>query len=228
VACTRARDELHNLVSFSPPKKNGEASPYFRLFPELQSGAKGRGRGVGQGFEATVPEPAHAGPYVRWRPEATWTRSRYAEAVLGEYLHRVLQDIDYLPQDLGAKIEASLDRHRHMAPAADRKFAAKRLEDFLGNPKIACWFSAARGRRVEREAEFIDRNGKLLRMDRVVHDDGGITVLDFKTGMGSDESLDGHLMQMKEYLAALSQAFPEKTLAGLVCYLDGTVAEVRP
>lgn len=228
VACTRAQDELYNLVSYSPPTKTGDVSGYFRLFPEYQDGLKGRGRGGGTSVPATIPQSAYAGASPRWRPEQAWTRERYAEAVLGEYLHQVLQDIEYLPQDLGAKIEESLQRHRHLAPAVDLKDAAKRLESFLTNPKIACWFSPAPGRYVEREAEFIDQSGRLLRMDRVVHDGGGITVLDFKTGMGSDETLDGHTRQMRNYLAALSQAFPEKTLVGLVCYIDGTVAEVKP
>jgi len=228
VACTRARDELYNLVSFGPPDKKGAPSRYFLLFPEFRKGDKGRGRGAGRMPEPMSPWPAFARPGEHWRPEAAWTRGRFSDARLGECLHRVLEGLDRLPADFGRTLEEALKRHRHMAPRADPGAMAGQLAGFLKNPKVAGWFAEAPGRSVEREIEFIGRDGRLLRMDRVVRDPEGVTVLDFKTGAGTGSSRARHREQMGEYLEVLAESFPGKRLLGLVCYLDGTVAEVRP
>jgi ATP-dependent exoDNAse (exonuclease V) beta subunit len=226
VACTRARNELYNLVSFPPLDQKGNPSRYSQLFPEYLGGIKGQGKGAGNLSESLSPATSFARPARNWSPAPAWTRDRYEEARQGEYLHRVLQEIEYLPSDPRPFLEELLKRHQHLAPGADPKALVSKLRDFLTRPEVAGWFSRLAGRSIEREAEFIEPDGRILRMDRLVFDPGTITVLDFKGGSGP-ENAAGHQDQMKRYLGVLSQAFPGRRISGLICYLEGEVAEVQ-
>lgn len=229
VACTRARDELYNLVIIDPPDKKGRHSRYSRLFPEEGGwGKKGEGQARHDGLPPMSPEAGFARPIGGWRPEAAWTRGRYAEARLGECLHQALSGIEYLSDAADEAIERALTKQKHLIPEEDVGRLAAKIKSFLANPEVSRWFVPAPGRSVGREVEFIGREGRLVRMDRVVSDPESVTVLEFKTGSESEAARAGHRRQVAEYLEILSQSFPGRRSAGLVCSLDGTVIEVGP
>ena len=77
------------------------------------------------------------------------------------------------------------------------------------------------GRIILREQEFLDRNGKLYRMDRVVVDPRTVTVIEYKTGTDTVSSTEKkHAMQVKTYKNILHEMFPGKSIEGIIVYVD--------
>jgi RecB family exonuclease len=76
--------------------------------------------------------------------------------------------------------------------------------------------------------EFIDQDGHIVRMDRLVRDGDKLTVIDFKTGGETPRAEQSHRQQMRHYLEVLAQAHPDTAVSGRIVYWDGTVSEVQP
>jgi ATP-dependent exoDNAse (exonuclease V) beta subunit len=61
-------------------------------------------------------------------------------------------------------------------------------------------------------------------MDRIVLDAGKISVIDFKTGA---ENPGPHELQMRNYMAILSEVYPARAIEALLAYVDlGRVRKV--
>lgn len=228
VACTRAEAELYSLVVLKSPGPDCSES-YARLFPEDRVGNQSEAptRPLQPGQDATCrPCSGCARLESDGQGRQAWSAERFEVSRLGVYLHRVLEDIEYLGPDSGPAIVALLERHRGLAPEADPARVAARLEALLGDPQVAACFTPAPDRRVFREAELVGPDGRLMRVDRLVCDPERVTVLDFKTG--SRAALDEHRRQVKEYLSGMATAFPGRQLKGLICYWEGHPEEVVP
>ncbi len=56
-------------------------------------------------------------------------------------------------------------------------------------------------------------------MDRVIVDEGRVTVMDFKTG-GEKRWEQRHRLQVRNYMRILRDFFPGKTVEGIIGYVD--------
>jgi len=65
----------------------------------------------------------------------------------------------------------------------------------------------------------VDSKGCLLRMDRVIIDEGRVTVMDYKTG-SERKAEAGHLSQLRNYMNVLKGVYPEKEIHGVIAYVD--------
>jgi ATP-dependent exoDNAse (exonuclease V) beta subunit len=61
-------------------------------------------------------------------------------------------------------------------------------------------------------------------MDRVVIDNDGVTVIDYKTGKDK-EALDNYRTQLKNYMSILRDVYTGKTVKGVIAFVD--LAEVE-
>jgi ATP-dependent exoDNAse (exonuclease V) beta subunit len=159
---------------------------------------------------------------VPGRPESRFealkpTYASYFETAQGELVHAMLSGFKELPAALEPALNEAFDE---LAPGYPFKFDRAKvvggLLAFLNNPEAAALFAAAPGRETLIEAEFIDRNGSLFRMDRVLVDPSSVTVIDFKTG---HENTPKYSAQMKNYLAIVSEVY-NKPAKALLAYVD--------
>ncbi len=92
------------------------------------------------------------------------------------------------------------------------------IETFLNDERVKPWFDPHA--EVYAEREIIEIDGKAYRPDRVVYSGGVTTVIDFKTGSGSDR----HKEQLKKYMELLQKmGFPN--IIGKLAYLDTMTIE---
>ena len=142
------------------------------------------------------------------------------EAAFGTLLHAWLEhrtagmDEDAIPALLG------LDAGQAAALAA----TASRI---LALPELAPAFDPARHLRAHNELEFLDAEGRVARMDRLVEFPEEVWVLDYKSG-GLDEPdprrrAHPHLEQMAGYHRAAHALFPHKRIRGALVFADGVV-----
>ena len=85
---------------------------------------------------------------------------------------------------------------------------------------MSCLFSCLlTARKVLNEVSFVDKNGNLKRMDRVVFlKSGQIVILDYKTGADTLEA--SYMKQVENYIAILKGIYPAKSIIGYICYVD--------
>ncbi len=142
----------------------------------------------------------------------------FVEMERGDFIHRVLSGIEFLdgsPQEAIATLVSA--ETATLFPGLHPEAIQKSLTSFLTMPPIAPLFSRSKDRVILREAEFANRDGSLVRMDRVLLDPGLVTVIDFKTGSHKG---DEHREQVSSYMQILKEIYPGRECRGILAYVD--------
>lgn len=138
----------------------------------------------------------------------------------GELFHKVLYCIEYLHDGIESQLEENLNI---LKEELDLEHEIEKIKqeilEFINTEDIRPYFIMKEGRRVLREQEFSDSKGNLVRMDRVIIDDQSITVIDFKTGNERGQE-DKYIGQLKGYMDILKNIYEDKTIEGLIAYID--------
>ncbi len=143
----------------------------------------------------------------------------------GEFIHRVLFFVDYVKDGFETELQEIIRRVRDETGSdySDKEMKALVI-GVVSNKEIERYFAAAPGRLIRKEQEYSDSMGRLFRMDRVVIDNEGVTVIDYKTGKDK-EALDKYRAQLKNYMGILSDVYTGKTVKGVIAFVD--LAEVQ-
>ncbi|RPJ11803.1 MAG: hypothetical protein EHM36_00765, partial [Deltaproteobacteria bacterium] len=138
----------------------------------------------------------------------------------GEFVHRVFSLIECaeggFEDHLGRAILQASDER---SVAYDSEEVRETIRVMIGHPEIGPLFVSKPGRKISREQEFVDGEGRLFRMDRVILDPDRVVVVDWKTGREKDAERE-HEAQMKDYFRILKGLYPERTIEGLLAYVD--------
>ena len=89
------------------------------------------------------------------------------------------------------------------------------------------FFDSARYRRTWNEIELADRDGRLLRIDRLVELDDALWVLDYKSSSGETARLDAYREQVRGYCRVLADIFPDRTIHGALVFADAELLEIE-
>lgn len=140
----------------------------------------------------------------------------------GEYIHHILFRIEFIEGEITQTVQNAIAKARDVpAPIYDTNAIMKSLVKLFQHKKFLLLFQKRQERIILREQDFLDRNGKLYRMDRVVVDPDTVTVIDYKTGTDKDMSAERkHIRQVKTYKKLLHEVFPERSVAGIIAYID--------
>ena len=110
------------------------------------------------------------------------------------------------------------EAHRRAWPVVKRLLSA---------PALRVFFDPARYRRAWNEIELADRDGRLLRIDRLVELDDALWVLDYKSSSGETARLDAYREQVRGYCRALADIFPDRTIRGALVFADAELLEIE-
>ena len=220
VISTRARHELYNLFVKKLRKTPAAEARLSDLFETYESAFKPHTPAERSGLRKTV-KPVDIIP-AGTRPESRFealkpTYTSFFETAEGELVHEILARFIELPGSPEAEISGHFNRLRHKYSFKfDKVKVVKSILSFLSSRAAAPLFSAKEGRQVLTEAEFMDKTGALFRMDRVIVDESGVTVVDFKTGR---ENTEKYAAQMKNYLDIISEVY-NRPAKGVIAYVD--------
>ena len=95
------------------------------------------------------------------------------------------------------------------------------LRRLAGHPDIGPLISPEEAEVLD-EVEFLDEEGRLLRVDRLIRDRSGSTVVDWKSG---EEGRAAQREQVARYCRLLAQIHPGERVRGVLVYLAGGRAE---
>jgi ATP-dependent helicase/nuclease subunit A len=137
----------------------------------------------------------------------------------GDLVHAILREIEYAEEPLRQLIDEAAQR---VLTREDEPFPveqiARTIEEFLRNGGVIDAFRRKPGRRILREQELCDANGRLFRADRIILDGENATVIDFKTG--GDEREEEYVQQLKDYMELVAETYRARMVRGVLAYVD--------
>ncbi len=223
VANTRAEKELYNVII---PKR--KPTRYLKeLFVEFENGKKEKEeRGVSKETRGIIIPDRES---VQFREKGEiWSIERLEETRRGEYFHEILsritfedeKDIEEIIKNISATKKEKYDEEK----------ARKAIIEFLSIEEVRKWFKKQPNRQILREVEYVDEDGSLYRMDRLVIDPERITVIDFKSGEElplPDKDILGqaYRKQVKKYMKLLEKLYPQKECKGYLAFIEAKIVE---
>ena len=135
----------------------------------------------------------------------------------GDAIHDILSQVEFADADIEILIASSIKKNAGswIKPADEVRIKSSVLE-FLRLPEIAPFFAHVEGRKIMNEQEFVNPDGQLFRMDRIIIDTDTVTVLDFKTGDDKDAYTD----QVQGYINILQNFYPGRIVHGVLAFVD--------
>ena len=137
----------------------------------------------------------------------------------GIWLHALLQ---YLTE--GRTDKADLQQ-RLAIPLEEIEALWQQAQHLLILPQLARFFDARQYRSASNEMPYINANGELKRIDRLVEFDHEVWVLDYK--LGDSEDAARYRAQMQEYRAAMQSVYAGKRVHCALLFAGGTMSEIE-
>ncbi|MCX7793306.1 MAG: UvrD-helicase domain-containing protein [Thermodesulfovibrionales bacterium] len=220
VALTRAEDELYVIIDKNeiPEIIKNEIGKIYgsKLTPEEIGIKKERDR---RKKEEVVP----FGHYLFTGEFPVLEREIHLqEKERGEFIHRILSSIEYYYEGIEGEIMNTIEKHNELYASGLSPEELKKIYNAVLNTikTLEPYFRKIPARVVKNEKEFADGSGSLHRMDRVVIDQGLITVIDYKTGHPSQKEMEEHIIQVKDYKRILKELYPSINVKGILFYVD--------
>ncbi|BCK86882.1 ATP-dependent helicase/nuclease subunit A [Sideroxyarcus emersonii] len=136
----------------------------------------------------------------------------------GIWLHGLLQ---HLTEGMADKAEL---KQRLSIPAEEIESLWQQALHLLALPRLARFFDARQYRNACNEMPYINAQGELKRIDRLVEFDDEVWVLDYK--LGDSESTARYRAQMLEYQSAMQSVYEGRQVRCALVFADGVLSEV--
>ncbi len=212
VAFTRAQEEMY-IISV----KSERAEEPSKYLP--QTGFEPSAKPKVDRREYPIERPAPKYQSFKQRQDRPGTVENLAlyERQRGEVIHDILSKVEYADAGIEERVSDAVAEHteNRLEPAETVPLTLLIME-FLQLPEIAPYFTSIDGRKIFNEQEYVNPEGRLFRMDRVVVDIKDVTVVDFKTGDDKKDYDD----QLHGYMNILRDLYPGHTVTGLLAFVD--------
>ncbi len=217
VANTRAMNELYNIVIRRNDRYHNLC---LNIFDNFEDGVK-----IAPLEEAVErPEPTEIKISEDYKieffrqEEKNWSINRILETRKGEFFHEILSDIDFVRSDIDKKLDEIINKILAKSKEIyEMEGVKKTILDFLDVEIVREWFNEKPERQVEREVEYVDEQGLLYRLDRIIIDPALVTIIDFKTG---NEEPDNYYTQMKNYIKILKSLYQQREVKGYIAFIE--------
>ena len=100
----------------------------------------------------------------------------------------------------------------------------QQAQHILTAPHLTRFFDALQYRTACNEMPYINAQGELKRIDRLVEFDDEVWVLDYK--LGDSEDAARYQAQMREYQTAMQTVYVGKTVRCALVFADGVLSEM--
>ena len=150
-----------------------------------------------------------------------------AQQQRGIWLHALLQHLTTespRPQAGEGQGGREVLQHRLAIPAEEIEPLWQQAQHLLASPQLTRFFDARQYRAACNEMSYVNAQGELKRIDRLVEFDDEVWVLDYKLGDSGDASR--YRAQMQEYRAAMQAVYASKTVRCALLFADGTLSEI--
>ena len=233
VAMTRARQAL--IVSGAASKSQNE-NWHAQILSALRTDADADSAIFGADLDVPVaasrsaiqpPTAAVAIPAGFNQPHSTGHRITTIdsdEISYGIVLHAILERI--VPP---AVAPALIALKTELGNPAEFDRAWQHAQCLLGTPHLTRFFDPAQYRFARNELPYLNANGELRRIDRLVGLADAIWILDYKSGTDASDAqlISRHRAQLEDYRRAIRHLHPDHTVRCAVIAADGRMIEIE-
>ncbi|MDO8464258.1 MAG: UvrD-helicase domain-containing protein [Gallionella sp.] len=156
-----------------------------------------------------------------------------AQQQRGIWLHALLQHLTTpspltpLPQ-AGEGSAAAREREvlgqRFAIPSTEMETLWQQVQHLLTSPQLTRFFDPQHYRSASNEMPYVNAQGELKRIDRLVEFDDEVWVLDYK--LGDSEDAARYRVQMQKYRDAMQTVYAGKVVRCALVFADGALHEV--
>jgi ATP-dependent helicase/nuclease subunit A len=176
--------------------------------------------------EPRPPRPLAPSQLVEDRePAPPPTEQSRAAARRGTLIHQLLERLaDVPPEHRAARADAWLEKAAAVAEPAQRSEIVEQVCRVLSDERFAPLFGPGSLGEAPLAATLADGRVIAGTVDRLLIEDGRVSVLDFKTGRmpeAANRIPDAHRAQMEAYRAALGVIFPGRAVRAALLYTNG-------
>ena len=196
-------------ISFRPQAGQSATGQLAGLVDCLVVSSEGQGRGV---YAKEVELPAII-------PAGKRAARNTAQQQRGIWLHALLQHITD-----GSAVEEHELQQRLAIPSAEMDALWQQAQHIFTSPQLARYFDPQHYRSACNEMPYVNANGELKRIDRLVEFDDEVWVLDYK--LGESEDAARYRAQMLEYRSAMQSVYAGKTVRCALLFADGMLSVV--
>jgi len=136
----------------------------------------------------------------------------------GVWLHALLQHISDGEADR-AELQKRLD-----IPDEEMQVLWLKAQQLLGLPELERFFDAKQYHNAMNEMPYVNAQGEVKRIDRLVEFEEEVWILDYKTGENVDPSQ--HRTQMQEYRTAMESVYAGMKVRCALVSVDGEITEL--
>jgi ATP-dependent helicase/nuclease subunit A len=148
------------------------------------------------------------------------TVSETVEQRRGTWLHALLQQLS----ERGSKIDQAALQKKNGIPAEEMDAILLQAQALLAHPELQRYFDVAHYLSAHNEMPYVNAQGELKRIDRLVEFDSEVWVLDYKTGASHDPA--PYRAQMMEYRNAMQSVYADKAVRCALIFSDGMLSEM--
>lgn len=138
----------------------------------------------------------------------------------GTWLHALLQHLS-VP---GAVADQAALQAQCAIPDAEMSALWQQAQALLAQPQLQRYFDAAQHRSAYNEIPYVNAQGELKRIDRLVEFEEEVWVLDYKMSVSHDTA--PYRAQMAEYRSAMQSVYVSKTVRCALIFADGALSEM--
>jgi ATP-dependent helicase/nuclease subunit A len=150
-----------------------------------------------------------------------------AQQQRGIWLHALLQHLTLdSPRPLAGEGlgERELLQQHLAIPSAEMDTLCQQARNLLTSPQLARFFDAQQYRSACNEMPYVNAQGELKRIDRLVEFDDEVWVLDYK--LGDSEDAVRYRAQMLEYRSAMQSVYVGKVVRCALVFAEGKLSEI--
>ncbi|MEO1784666.1 UvrD-helicase domain-containing protein [Thermodesulfobium sp. 4217-1] len=219
VAMTRARHELYNFLCF---RKEKTLENVRKLVKEI---------GSINNFINTSSKNARltcltfAQSFLRdpLREEKNWKKEDIESIRRGVLIHKILEQIKFR-EDL-VNLDKIIQIYKKDVELFDEEVMQK-IFDVVSNEKFQRYFSNES--KIYTEVDFVDKRGRVFRIDRLVVDRDTIYVVDYKTGIKEyykNLEKEKYYKQIRQYMKIIYDVYKKDTI-GVILDIDNLSEEI--
>ena len=138
----------------------------------------------------------------------------------GTWLHALLQQLT-TPEIVA---DQAVLQTKCAIPADEIAALWQQANALLAQPELQRFFDTSQYQNASNEMPYVNAQGELKRIDRLVEFDSEVWVLDYKTSANHDTA--PYRVQMAEYRSAMQSVYTGKKVCCALLFTDGTLSEV--
>jgi len=219
VAMTRAKHELYNFLCFRKEKTFENIRKFTKEIGNINNFISSSSKKV----KFSCLNFAQSCLRERLSEEKNWKKEDIESIRRGILIHKILERIK--TEDDLKNLDKIIQIYKKDVELFDEEVKQK-IFDVVSNEKFLKYFN--KNNKIYTEVDFVDKRGRVFRIDRLVVDRDIIYVIDYKTGLKEcykNLEKEKYYKQIKQYMKIIYDVYKKDTI-GVILDIDNLSEEI--